>query len=192
MKVLLALLDSQKADIIMTVLHALSKILCSEKMKTSWSHFLELILLKIIDCYRAHKDVRICKQKQAVPFISMKYFLIFRSKVTVKIDEILKKIAAVLPVDGTINILNPVIATGEFPTNLCAIKLLLELVSYQGDKITDLHLDSVMPNIAKVSVCGHGPIQHFNQQQKTLLSRRINRINNNCVLLVVVSISANG
>lgn len=72
------------------------------------------------------------------------------NQVTVKIDEILKRIAAVLPVDGTINILNPVIATGEFPTNLCAIKLLLELVSYQGDKITDVHLDSVMPNIAKV------------------------------------------
>lgn len=69
-----------------------------------------------------------------------------------KIDEILKKIAPVLPVDGTINILNPVIATGEFPTNLCAIKLLLEMVSFQGDQITDLHLDSVMPNIAKVSI----------------------------------------
>lgn len=59
MKVLLALLDSQQTDIILTVLHALSKILCSEKMRSSWSNFLELILLKIIDCYRAHKDVRI-------------------------------------------------------------------------------------------------------------------------------------
>lgn len=59
MKVLLALLDSQQTDIIMTVLHTLSKILCSDKMQSSWSNFLELILLKIIDCYRAHKDVSI-------------------------------------------------------------------------------------------------------------------------------------
>lgn len=67
-----------------------------------------------------------------------------------KIDEILKTIAAVLPVDATISILNPVIATGEFPTNLCAIKLLLELVACQSDQITDAHIDSIMPNIAKV------------------------------------------
>lgn len=60
-------------------------------------------------------------------------------------------IARMLPVDGTINILNPVIATGEFPTNLCAIKLLSELVSYQSEHITDLHVDTVMPNIAKVN-----------------------------------------
>lgn len=69
-----------------------------------------------------------------------------------KIEDILAKIAATLPVDGTINILNPVIATGEHPTNLCAIKLLQELVSYQSDQITDTHLDNVMPNIAKVKV----------------------------------------
>lgn len=69
----------------------------------------------------------------------------------VKIDDILKPIAAVLPVDATINILNPVIATGEFPTNLCAIKLLLELVVSNKDQITDVHIDSIMPNIAKVT-----------------------------------------
>lgn len=68
-----------------------------------------------------------------------------------KIDEILKPIASILPVDGTINILNPVIATGEFPTNLCAIKLLTELVTNQSEQITDVHVDNVMPNIAKVN-----------------------------------------
>lgn len=67
-----------------------------------------------------------------------------------KIDEILRPIASVLPVDGTINILNPVIATGEFPTNLCAIKMLTELVTNQSEQITDAHVDNVMPNIAKV------------------------------------------
>lgn len=75
----------------------------------------------------------------------------FLFQVAAKIDEILKPIANVLPVDGTINILNPVIATGEFPTNLIAIKLLTELVTNQSEKITDVHIDNVMPNIAKVN-----------------------------------------
>lgn len=78
--------------------------------------------------------------------------MILNFQVAAKIDEILKPIASVLPVDGTINILNPVIATGEFPTNLCAIKLLTELVTSQSDKITDAHVDNVMPNIAKVRI----------------------------------------
>lgn len=62
MKVLLALLDSQQPDIILAVIHTLSKILRSDPMKGSWSNFLELILLKIIDCYKAHKDVSIPAQ----------------------------------------------------------------------------------------------------------------------------------
>lgn len=59
MKLLLALLDSQQTDIVLAVIHTLSKVLRSDQMKSSWSNFLELILLKIIDCYKTHKDVRI-------------------------------------------------------------------------------------------------------------------------------------
>lgn len=60
MKILLALLDPpQQTDIVLAVIHTLSKIIRSERMKSSWSKFLELILLKIIDCYKIHKDVRI-------------------------------------------------------------------------------------------------------------------------------------
>lgn len=59
MKVLLALLDSQQANIITAVLHTLSKIICSESMRSNWINFLELILLKFIDCYKTHKEVRI-------------------------------------------------------------------------------------------------------------------------------------
>lgn len=55
-----------------------------------------------------------------------------------------------LPVDATIKLLDPVIATGQFPTILCAIKLLTELVTFQKEEITDAHVDKVMPNIAKV------------------------------------------
>lgn len=65
MKVLLALLDSQQPDIILAVIHTLSKILRSDPMKSSWCNFLELILLKIIDCYKAHKDVSVRPNKSS-------------------------------------------------------------------------------------------------------------------------------
>jgi CLIP-associating protein 1/2 len=68
-----------------------------------------------------------------------------------EIDIIITKIASVLPVDASINILNPVIATGEFPNNLCALKILKDLAENQGKEFTDNHLDILMPNIARVS-----------------------------------------
>lgn len=60
------------------------------------------------------------------------------------------KIAGVLPLDISVNILNPVIATGEFPANLCALKILTELTQKQGKDLTDNHLDSIMPNVVRV------------------------------------------
>lgn len=66
------------------------------------------------------------------------------------------------------------IATGEFPTNLCAIKLLTELVTNQPDKITDAHVDNVMPNIAKVSsLLLLYLFQQFNNNSLICLSLRI-------------------
>jgi len=56
-----------------------------------------------------------------------------------------------LPVDASINILNPVIATGDFPNNLCALKILRDLADQQGKDFNDNHLDILMPNIARVS-----------------------------------------
>lgn len=56
-----------------------------------------------------------------------------------------------LPVDASVNILNPVIATGDFPSNLCALKILRDLAEHQGKDFTDNHLDILMPNIARVS-----------------------------------------
>lgn len=58
--------------------------------------------------------------------------------------------SAVLPVDASINILNPVIATGEFPNNLCALKILRDLADQQGKDFNDSHLVTLMPNIARV------------------------------------------
>lgn len=69
MKLLLALLDSQQTDIVLAVIHTLSKILRSERMKSSWCNFLELILLKIIDCYKTHKDVSKIHKTHFFPYV---------------------------------------------------------------------------------------------------------------------------
>lgn len=57
-----------------------------------------------------------------------------------------------MPLEPTIAILNPVIATGEFPGNLCALKFLTELTETQGKNIPEEQLDLIMPHIARVSV----------------------------------------
>ena len=69
---------------------------------------------------------------------------------TREIDAIIVKIAAVLPLDASLNTLNSVITTGDFPSNLCALKFLRELADQQGKELTDQHLEILMPNIARV------------------------------------------
>ncbi|XP_062552162.1 CLIP-associating protein isoform X7 [Armigeres subalbatus] len=127
MKMLLNLMESQNFTVLIVALHTLGRIVRSAEMKTCWSNFLELILLKIIDCYKISKEV------------------------SREIDIIIVKIANVLPLDISVNILNPVIATGDFPANLCALKVLKELAHKQGKDLTDNHLDSIMPNIARLA-----------------------------------------
>ncbi|XP_035790555.1 CLIP-associating protein-like isoform X7 [Anopheles albimanus] len=127
MKMLLHLMESQNNDVLIASLHTLGRIVRSADMKACWSKFLELILLKIIDCYKISKEV------------------------SREIDTIVVKIAGVLPLDISVNILNPVIATGEFPANLCALKILTELTQKQGKDLTDNHLDSIMPNVVRLA-----------------------------------------
>ncbi|XP_021695282.1 CLIP-associating protein isoform X6 [Aedes aegypti] len=127
MKMLLNLMESQNFAVLIVALHTLGRIVRSAEMKSCWSNFLELILLKIIDCYKISKEV------------------------SREIDIIVVKIASVLPLDISVNILNPVIATGDFPANLCALKILKELAHKQGKDLTDNHLDSIMPNIARLA-----------------------------------------
>lgn len=79
-------------------------------------------------------------------------------KVAAFIEVYIPNIAAVLPLDLSINILNPVIATGEFPTNLCAVKILTDLASKQSENFTEHHLDVIMPNIALVSFLEYFPL----------------------------------
>ncbi|XP_034659689.1 CLIP-associating protein [Drosophila subobscura] len=125
MRMLLNILEAEHTDVVIAGLHVLSKIMRSNKMRHNWMHFLELILLKIIQCYQHSKE-------------AMR-----------EIDAMIVRIAPCLPLDLSINIVNPVIATGEFPTNLCAIKILLEVTEHHGVEITDTHLDNVFPNLAR-------------------------------------------
>ncbi|XP_020815964.1 CLIP-associating protein [Drosophila serrata] len=125
MRMLLNILEAESTDVVISGLHVLSKIMRSTKMRHNWMHFLELILLKIIQCYQHSKEA-------------------LRD-----IDSMIPRIAPSLPLDLSINIVNPVIATGEFPTNLCAIKILLEVTEHHGSEITDAHLDIVFPNLAR-------------------------------------------
>lgn len=127
MKMLLKLMESQNPIVMIAALKTLSKIIRSPQMKSCWIKFLELILLKIIDSYKLGKEV------------------------TREIDFIITNIAVVLPVDSTINILHSVIATGDFPGNLCALKILKELAEKQGKDFTDNHLDTLMPHIARLA-----------------------------------------
>uniref|UniRef100_A0AAG5D9Q0 TOG domain-containing protein n=1 Tax=Anopheles atroparvus TaxID=41427 RepID=A0AAG5D9Q0_ANOAO len=135
MKMLLHLMESQNNDVLTASLHTLGRIVRSAEMKTCWSNFLELILLKIIDCYKISKEV------------------------SREIDIIVMKIAGVLPLDISVNILNPVIATGEFPANLCALKILTQLTQKRGKDLTDNHLDSIMPNVARLADDGQSMVR---------------------------------
>lgn len=65
---------------------------------------------------------------------------------------IIPRIAGCLPLDASIKILNPIIATDIYPSNLCAVKLLKELVETQGNEFTDEHLDSVMQHLVRVGL----------------------------------------
>lgn len=143
---LLKMIESQNPIVMITALQTLSKIIRSPSMRPCWTNFLELILLKIIDSYKAGKEVGNLRSAPANVTDA-----IFVPQVQREIDLIITKMTSVLPVDASINILNPVIATGDFPNNLCALKILRDLADQQGKDFTDNHLDSLMPNIARVS-----------------------------------------
>lgn len=146
MIMLLKMIESQNQVVMIAALQTLSKIIRSPTMRPCWTNFLELILLKIIDSYKAGKEVKYAEECQENHFKVQ-----FPLQVQREIDAIISKMTAVLPVDASVNILNPVIATGEFPNNLCALKILRDLADQQGKDFTDNHLDILMPNIAKVN-----------------------------------------
>ncbi|KAL5286274.1 CLASP1 family protein [Megaselia abdita] len=125
-KMLLELLESPVLTDMTSALQVFGKIFRSIEMRPHWLGFLELILLKIFDCYK------------------------LSNKSSREIDMIIPRIAMCLPLDASIKILNPIIATDVYPSNLCAVKLLKELVETQGNEFTDEHLDSVMQHLVRL------------------------------------------
>lgn len=89
------------------------------------------------------------------------------------IDFIIPRVVDHLPLDATINILKPIISTGTFPTNLCALKILIDLTERQGAQISEEQLDSIMENITKVFTVWHC---QFMQQKCVYLHLRISVI----------------
>lgn len=57
MVTLLKMIESQNQVVMVAALQTLSKIIRSPPMRPCWTNFLELILLKIIDSYKAGKEV---------------------------------------------------------------------------------------------------------------------------------------
>jgi CLIP-associating protein 1/2 len=140
------MIESQNHVVMIAALQTLSKIIRSPPMRPCWTNFLELILLKIIDSYKAGKEVNKMKRQANLRLPKLSKI----SQVQREIDVIITGMSSVLPVDASVNILNPVIATGDFPNNLCALKILRDLADQQGKDFTDVHLDILMPNIARV------------------------------------------
>uniref|UniRef100_A0A1A9WCV8 TOG domain-containing protein n=1 Tax=Glossina brevipalpis TaxID=37001 RepID=A0A1A9WCV8_9MUSC len=127
MKMLLNMLDASSNDVVIEALIVLSKILRRSQMKPNWINFVELILLKIINCYSKSKE-------------TMR-----------ELDILIPRIAPALPLNVTIKIVNPVIATGPYPVNLCALKLLTELADRNGSELTENELDVVFPHLARLA-----------------------------------------
>lgn len=163
MKILLTFLQSTNVEVIVAALKVLKRVMQSAEMKEYWVKFLELILIKVIDCYKNGKEVSrtvgnmYCYISPSYAFHSF-FFVISTTQVSREIDTIIHHVAEHLPLDATINILKPIISTGAFPTNLCALKILKELTEWQGQQISEKQLDSIMEQITKVGAvtgCAH-------------------------------------
>lgn len=57
MKILLTFLQSANVEVIVAALKVLQRVMQSAEMKEYWVKFLELILIKVIDCYKNGKEV---------------------------------------------------------------------------------------------------------------------------------------
>lgn len=154
MKILLTFLQSANVEVIVAALKVLQRVMQSAEMKEYWVKFLELILIKVIDCYKNGKEVRV--DKKSIQHTNDIHSL-SPQQVSREIDAIILCVAEHLPLDATINILKPIISTGAFPTNLCALKILKELTEWQGQQISEKQLDSIMEQITKVGRSGRRP-----------------------------------
>ena len=60
--------------------------------------------------------------------------------------------AGVLPADKVIQVLNPIIKTGDYPVNQAAVKMLTKVAEHDSSKeVVTAQLGSIMPGLLKVS-----------------------------------------
>lgn len=60
-------------------------------------------------------------------------------------------IAAVLPADTVIRVLNPIIKTGEYPVNQAAVKMMTKVAEHEGNRdYVVTNLGDIMPGLLKV------------------------------------------
>jgi len=103
-------------------LTAFTELLKKRAITESFTHFTELVILKVLNCYKDN------------------------SKEVVRSGEACANmIATTLPPEAVIRVLTPLIQTGEFPLNLAAIKMLTKLVDACGRDPIMAHLPDLMP-----------------------------------------------
>ena len=60
--------------------------------------------------------------------------------------------ACVLPADKVIQVLNPIIKTGDYPVNQAAVKMLTKVAEHDASKeVVAAQLGSIMPGLLKVN-----------------------------------------
>ncbi|XP_054279467.1 CLIP-associating protein 2 isoform X5 [Macrosteles quadrilineatus] len=105
-------------------LNAFTELLKKRAITESFTHFTELVILKVLNCYKDN------------------------SKEVVRSGETCANmIATTLPADAVIRVLTPLIQTGEYPLNLAAIKMLTKLVDACGRDPIMAHLPDFMPGL---------------------------------------------
>ena len=61
--------------------------------------------------------------------------------------------AGVLPADKVIQVLNPIIKTGDYPVNQAAVKMLTKVAEHESSKeVVSTQLGSIMPGLLKVKI----------------------------------------
>lgn len=98
-----------------------------DQLISCFQGYTELIILKVLESHRdPEKDVERAAEGCAAAM------------------------AGVLPADKVIQVLNPIIKTGDYPVNQAAVKMLTKVAEHDACKeVVTAHLESIMPGLLK-------------------------------------------
>ncbi|XP_059478999.1 CLIP-associating protein 1-A isoform X3 [Neocloeon triangulifer] len=126
LRVLLEQLSSSDSNIRVQVLQVLTEMFRKSSLSTSFTNYVELLVLRILQCHKDPvKDVVRAAEQCAAAMVT------------------------VLSCDLVIRVLSPLITTAEFPLNQAAIKMLNRLVEQQSGAEVEAHLGDLMPLLLK-------------------------------------------